>query len=84
MTKRELNIHVICKWDSDAKTWWVESKDLPGLVTEAATIPELIQRVMDVAPELIEDNLDLGSGESEILLNLIPTYQQTVHIPSRQ
>jgi predicted RNase H-like HicB family nuclease len=82
MKERELNIRVICRWDADPKVWWAESDDLPGLVTEAPTIPELIQKVMDVAPELIEDNLDIGSG-SEILLNLIPVYQQTVRIPIR-
>jgi len=83
MIERELNIRIICRWDAEPKVWWAESEDLPGLVTEASTIPELIQRVMDVAPELIEDNLALGSGENEILLNLIPIYQQTVRIPAR-
>jgi predicted RNase H-like HicB family nuclease len=83
MPERELNIRVICRWDAEPKVWWAESEDLPGLVTEASTMPELIQRIMDVAPELIEDNLDTGSEAHEILLNLIPVYQQTVRIPAR-
>ena len=83
MKERELNIRVICRWDAEPKVWWAESEDLPGLVTEASTIPDLIQRIMDVAPELIEDNLDIGNEGDEIQLNLIPVYQQTVRIPAR-
>lgn len=77
---KEFKINVACIWDAEAKVWVAQSDDLPGLVTEAATVPELIQRVMDVAPELIEDNLLDSKNEEDFLISLIPTYQQTVRI----
>ena len=75
---KEFKINVVCIWDAEAKVWVAQSADLPGLVTEANTVPELIQRVMDVAPELIEDNLLGDDGGDDFLISLIPTYQQTV------
>lgn len=75
---KEYKINVACIWDADAKVWVAQSDDLPGLVTEAPSIPELIQRIMDVAPELIEDNLIGHKITEEYLINLVPTYQQTV------
>ncbi|MDR3450556.1 MAG: DUF1902 domain-containing protein [Alphaproteobacteria bacterium] len=80
MVTREFNIKIICKWDGEAKVWVAESEDLPGLVTEAATIPELIQRSMEVIPELIESNLMGGEATGDYQINLAPVYQQTVRI----
>lgn len=78
--ERSIDIRIVCKWDPEAQVWWAESEDLPGLVTEAGNIPDLIQRVMEVAPELIQDNLLDGKEGDAFLLNLLPVYQQTVHI----
>lgn len=80
MTIREFNINVICRWDAETKVWWAESTNLPGLVTEAATVPEIIQRVMEIAPELIEDNLQVGKVGDQYLLNVVPVYQQMVSV----
>jgi predicted RNase H-like HicB family nuclease len=77
---KEFKINVACIWDAEAKVWVAHSDDLPGLVTEASNVPELIQRIMDVAPELIEDNLLDDKNEEDFLISLIPTYQQTVRI----
>lgn len=54
---KDVTINVVCSWDGEARVWTAESPDLPGLVTEASDIPALIQRVMEVAPELVQDNL---------------------------
>ncbi len=47
-------------WDDEARRWWAESTDIPGLVTEAATFDELAARVMAVAPELLALNTGLS------------------------
>jgi predicted RNase H-like HicB family nuclease len=47
---------VTAEWDDEAGVWVATSDDIPGLVTEAATLDALLERVMAVAPELLEDN----------------------------
>lgn len=46
-------------WDVDAGVWVATSDDIPGLVTEATSLDELLKRVIAVAPELLEDNAHL-------------------------
>ena len=43
-------------WDDDAKVWVVESDDIPGLVTEAATEAQLIEKLKIMVPELLTLN----------------------------
>ena len=50
---------VTAQWDAEAGVWVATSDDIPGLVTEAATLDDLIKRVVAVAPELLEDNAHL-------------------------
>lgn len=40
-------------WDEDAKVWWSESDDVPGLCVEAATFEELEQCLAELIPELL-------------------------------
>lgn len=51
-TKLEVRAH----WDDEAKVWWAESDDVPGLVAEAATFDELVENVREVTPDLLELN----------------------------
>lgn len=44
-------------WDDEAQCWWAESDDIPGLVSEAATLDDLIARIIAVAPELLAANM---------------------------
>lgn len=50
---------VTAQWDDEAKVWVATSEDIPGLVTEAPTLDALLDRVLAVAPELLEDNAHL-------------------------
>ncbi len=50
---------VIAQWDDEASVWVATSDDIPGLVTEAASLDELLERVIAVAPELLEANAHL-------------------------
>lgn len=50
---------VTAQWDSDAGVWVATSDDIPGLVTEAKSLDDLLERVLAVAPELLDDNAHL-------------------------
>ena len=64
MTKKFL---VVAQWDEEAKMWVATSDDIPGLVTEANNIDDLIKRVIAVSPELIEDNLNGDKDVNDLL-----------------
>jgi predicted RNase H-like HicB family nuclease len=42
-------------WDTEASVWTAESCDLPGLVTEAASLDELDAKLPDLVRDLLED-----------------------------
>lgn len=44
--------------DLVAGVWYVEASDIPGLNAEAETYEGLVEVVLDLAPDLIEHNLD--------------------------
>jgi hypothetical protein len=50
--------HVQADWDAEAKVW-ISSSNIPGLVVEADTLPEFVELVQALAPELLADNLGL-------------------------
>jgi predicted RNase H-like HicB family nuclease len=43
-------------WDAEARVWVATSNDIPGLATEAESYDRLIERVLLIAPELLEEN----------------------------
>jgi predicted RNase H-like HicB family nuclease len=45
-------------WDDEAKVWYVEDSDVPGLATEADTIDELRQKILVRIDDLLEDAPD--------------------------
>jgi predicted RNase H-like HicB family nuclease len=49
-------LEVRAHWDPDARVWWAESEDIPGLVTEARTFDELVSNVCALIPGLLELN----------------------------
>lgn len=50
--------HVAAEWDAEAGVW-TSSSNVPGLVVEAATLPEFVDLVSALAPELLAENLGL-------------------------
>lgn len=58
------NITIQARWDSGANVWIATSTDVPGLVVEADSWPNMIEEVRLVLPELLElkgeDNQDLS------------------------
>jgi hypothetical protein len=43
-------------WDDDAKVWVATSEDVPGLVTEAASLNVLVPKLKLMIPELLDAN----------------------------
>lgn len=51
-----MTIEITAFWDDEAAVWVAESDDVPGLITEAATMERLIERLQTLIPELMELN----------------------------
>ena len=51
-----MTIQVRAFWDEEAKVWVAESDDVPGLVTEAASVDELVEKLKILVPELLAEN----------------------------
>lgn len=49
-----LAVTIEARWDGDAGVWIATSTDVPGLVVEADTWPDMIEEVRLVLPELLE------------------------------
>ena len=43
-------------WDDEAKVWYTNSDDIPGLCLEAESFDGLIDEVKSAAPELLKFN----------------------------
>lgn len=57
--------HVHASYDPDARVWWAESDDVPGLVSEAPTLEGLMDRVTAVVGELLAAN---GTAPDQVRL----------------
>jgi predicted RNase H-like HicB family nuclease len=53
---RDHTYQVKAVWDDEAGVWVASSDDVPGLVTEAATVEELVKKLEVLIPELLEAN----------------------------
>jgi len=42
-------------WDEEARFWYVEESDIPGLATEADTLEELRRKIPTIIQDLLED-----------------------------
>ena len=52
----EKEIQIKAFWDSEAEVWVAQSSDVPGLVTEAETMEQLISKLQTMIPELLQAN----------------------------
>lgn len=72
---------VRAQWDDEAKVWVAESDDLPGLVAEASDVPELINKLRVLIPELLEENGALAASNAEELdLRLTAAYHERIKL----
>jgi hypothetical protein len=65
-------IVVKAAYDPEAKVWYVNGGDVPGLAAEADTIEGLVERLPGMIADLIEEgNLGDLSGAGEIPIEII-------------
>lgn len=62
-------------WDDEAKVWTAESTDLPGLVTEAASLDELDQKLPGLVLDLLSDDDD---GDIDIPVEVVASFSRRV------
>lgn len=51
-----MTLEINAIWDDEVDVWVATSDDVPGLITEAATMEHLIERLQTLIPELMELN----------------------------
>lgn len=54
----QLSFRIVVSHDRQNGVWFVVDSDIPGLNAEADSLDALVEVVTDLAPELIEANLD--------------------------
>ena len=54
----KIDYRVQADWDPEARVW-VSTSNIPGLVVEADTLPEFVELVQALAPDLLADNADV-------------------------
>jgi predicted RNase H-like HicB family nuclease len=57
-------------WDPEASVWVAESEDVPGLVTEANTVEQLVTKLRTMVPELLEVNSVLSADSEDVPIQL--------------
>jgi predicted RNase H-like HicB family nuclease len=71
-----MEVLVRATWDAEASVWVAESDDVPGLITEAPTIEDLIVKLKVLIPELLEANGVLSEGSEEVSFQLMASRQE--------
>jgi predicted RNase H-like HicB family nuclease len=64
-------------WDDEAKVWYVQESDIPGLSTEADTLEELRKKVPLMIQDLLEDE---SNRPDEIEIDFIAYAHDRVRI----
>jgi predicted RNase H-like HicB family nuclease len=73
------DIKVEAFWDEEAKVWVASSDDVPGLITEAATMELLMQKIRILIPELFKANKIITDEEMiDIPVYLLGKWQEVI------
>lgn len=73
------DIHVEAFWDEEAHVWVASSNDVPGLITEADTMEQLMQKLKTLIPELLFANGLLNEpGAFDIPIHLFGKWQEVI------
>lgn len=54
LMEKPILVHAL--WDAEASVWVAESADVPGLVAEADSVDQLVEKLKILIPELLEAN----------------------------
>lgn len=63
-------------WDDEALVWVAESPDLPGLVTEAASLDDLDKKLPGLILDLVSDDDD--EREFDIPIEVVASFSRRV------
>lgn len=63
-------------WDPEAKVWWAESDEVPGLVAEAATLDQLTAEIMAAIADVFHLN---EPGTAELPVRLVADLPARAH-----
>lgn len=61
-----ISFSVNAEWDPEAEVWYVSESNVPGLVTEASTIDELLRKLKVMVPEMLELNGVIEAEHAEV------------------
>ncbi|UFN48122.1 DUF1902 domain-containing protein [Roseomonas sp. OT10] len=76
------SVMVRAEWDPEARVFVATSDDVPGLVAEASTVPELTAKLQDLIPELLELNGDASGGSfGEVPLYVMAQQVTKIRVP---
>ncbi len=70
-------------WDDEAGVWYVSDTDFPGLVAEAETQQQLVQKVRDLVPDLYDANRHLvrqDRAREEVAIQLTLKRLETIKL----
>ncbi len=82
MLGKEINVDAF--WDEEAQVWVASSNDVPGLITEAATMEHLMQKLKVVIPELLQANGLLSESDAtDIPIHLLGKWQEVIKAQTR-
>lgn len=51
-----MHYEIRVKWDEEARVWYVDESNVPGLVTEAETIEAMLAKLEVMVPEMLDEN----------------------------
>jgi hypothetical protein len=60
--------------------WITNGEDIPGLCVEAGTFDELVEIVLDLAPDLLRSNVALPAG-TQVAITITAERRMTVQLP---
>ena len=50
-------LNIRAHWDAEARVWWAESREIPGLVAETTTYDALVAELRNIVPALMAMNM---------------------------
>jgi hypothetical protein len=60
-----MNFRIDCRWDDEARVWYVEESNVPGLAAEAPTVEALTALLNVRVPEMLSLNMPHVMREPE-------------------
>ena len=69
---------VKCAWDAEARVWYVQETNVPGLATESATVEAMTRKLRSLIPELLA--LNEGDSAVDVPVELLWHKQETVNV----